>query len=333
MKILVATGIYPPDVGGPSYYAKELVEAFNALGHQAKPVTYGALMRFPTGVRHVLFFLRLLPKMLWAEKIIVLDTFSVALPVAVASSIFRVPFVVRTGGDFVWEQYLERTGDLVPLKDFYTTNRVFTTKEKIILSTTRVVLRRASLVIFSTQMQKDIWSAAYAIDQTKTRIVENAIDAPLPSVAPTQKNFLWYVRPTAFKNSKRLHTAFLKAKETYPEIVLEEGQVPKKELLERMKSCYAVVLPSITEISPNYILDALRFKKPFIMDMYSGLAHKLGSYGMLVDPLSEEDIACAIEELASSEGYVRAQEKVRMFSEVRTYKDIAKEFLTLLQIV
>ena len=118
MKILVATGIYPPDVGGPAYYAKELVDAFNVLGYEAKPITYGALMRFPTGLRHLLFFFRLIPKMFWAEKIIALDTFSVALPVAVASKIFRVPFVIRTGGDFVWEQYLERTGDLVPLKDF-----------------------------------------------------------------------------------------------------------------------------------------------------------------------------------------------------------------------
>lgn len=329
MKILVATGIYPPEVGGPSYYAKELVEALNRLGHEAKPVTYGTLMRFPTGLRHLLFFFRLIPNMFWAEKIIALDTFSVALPVAVASMIFRVPFVIRTGGDFVWEQYLERTGDLVPLKDFYTNKRAFTTKEKIVLSVTRFVLRRAHLIIFSTRMQKDIWTGAYNIDQTKTRIIENAIDAPLPSEEPTHKNFLWYVRPTAFKNGVRLHKAFLKAKEEYPEIILEEGQIPKKDLLEKMKSCHAVMLPSITEISPNYILDALRFKKPFIMDKYSGLTDKLGRYGTLVDPLSEEDIARAIKELARDEGYTRAKEKVQAFSEVRTYEDIAREFLAL----
>lgn len=172
---------------------------------------------------------------------------------------------------------------------------------------------------------------AYKIDSGKTSIIENAIDVPLPSAVPTKKNFLWYVRPTVFKNSVRLHAAFAKAKEKYPDIILEEGQMPKNQLLEKMVTCYAVVLPSLTEISPNYILDALRFKKPFIMDKYSGLAEKLRPYGLLVDPLNEDDIIRGIEELASDEGYARAVAKVSAFNEVRSYSEVAQDFITLLQ--
>ena len=333
MRILVATGIYPPAVGGPSYYAKGLVEALALLGHEAKPVTFGPLLRYPTGIRHLLFFLQLLKYMFWADRVIALDTVSVAVPVAVATSIFRTPFVVRTGGDFVWEQYLERTGELFPLKDFYTKTRTFSRKEKLLLRATSYVVRRASLIIFSTQMQKDIWVAAYHIDTTKARIIGNAVETELPSVEPTKKNFLWYVRNTAFKNSARLHEAFNEAKQRYPEIILEEGQVPQKELFLSMQSCYAVILPSLTDISPNYIVDALRFRKPFIMDMYSGMAEQFKPYGTLVDPESVEDIVRAIENLASEEGYRKALEKVRTFSQVRTYKEIAKEFVTLLETV
>lgn len=330
--ICIATPLYPPDIGGPSYYAKGLSESLEALGYQTDLVTYGRLMRLPTGVRHLFFFLRLIPHMVRAHTLIVLDTFSVAFPVAVASSIFRVPFVVRTGGDFVWEQYLERTGDLMPLKDFYTGERNFTFKEKILLRATRFVLRRASVVIFSTKLQKDIWTQAYGIPARKTHIIENAVESALTGVEPTEKNFLWYVRATAFKNSKRVHEAFAIAKKKYPDIILEEGQLTKAELLERMKNCYAVILPSLTEISPNYILDALRFRKPFIMDKYSGLADQLGPYGTLVDPLSVDSIAEGIMELADSEGYARAKAKAESFALVRTYTDIARDFLEILKL-
>ena len=331
MKILIATGIYPPQVGGPAYYAKGLQGALSEAGHEVKVVTYGALMRLPTGLRHLAFLARLVPKLLWADRVIALDTFSVAWPLALATRLVRVPFVVRTGGDFVWEEYVERTEESILLKDFYIAPRAYTTKEKLILRATSYVLRHASMIIFSTKLQKDIWVTAYRIDPAKTTRIDNAIDTPLPSSAPTQKNFLWYVRPTAFKNSARLHAAFAKAKERYPDIVLEEGQIPKNQLLDKMASCYAVVLPSLTEISPNYILDALRFKKPFIMDKYSGLAEKLGPYGLLVDPLDESDIAKGIAELASEEGYTRAFARAASFSEVRTYKDVAQDFIVLLQ--
>src|ERR1700722_9909317 len=125
MKILITTGIYPPEVGGPAYYAQGLVEGFQKLGHEARPVTFGALRKWPTGVRHVLFFFRIVPSMFWADRVLALDTFSVALPAAIATFIFRVPFVIRTGGDFLWEQYLDRTGELIVLKDFYTSPRSF----------------------------------------------------------------------------------------------------------------------------------------------------------------------------------------------------------------
>lgn len=331
MKILIATGIYPPQVGGPAYYVQGLADALKGEGQEVKVVTYGALMRLPTGVRHVAFCMHLLPKLLWADKVIALDTFSVAWPLALATRLVRVPFVLRTGGDFLWEEYVERTGESILLKDFYISARAYTAKEKLILRATSYVLRRAHKVIFSTTLQRDIWVVAYNIPESKTSIINNAIDVPLSSVPPAQKNFLWYVRPTAFKNSARLHAAFAKAKEKYPDIRLEEGQLPKQQLLEKMASCYAVVLPSFTEISPNYILDALRFKKPFIMDKYSGLADKLGPYGLLVDPLDESDIAKSIEELASDDGYARAVARAASFSEVRTYKNVAQDFITLLQ--
>jgi glycosyltransferase involved in cell wall biosynthesis len=330
MKIVIATGIYPPEAGGPAYYAGGLARSFEKLGHTVRVVTYGQLKKLPLGVRHIAYAFRLIPAMWGADVVMALDTFSVALPAAFVASMLRVPFFIRTGGDFLWEQYLGRTRELIPLVHFYDVPRKFSAKERLIFALTKWTLARAR-IIFSTEMQRDIWRAPYAIDLSRTYIVGNAVEPPLPSVAPTSKNYLWHVRPNAIKNEAHVRAAFAKAKAAHPDIVLEDGTMPKAQLLERLKSCYAVILPSVTEISPNNILDALRFHKPFIMDKYSGLAKELGAYGTLVDPLDEDDIARAIGRLAEPEGYAEACAKASRFSMVRTYDDVAGDFLALIK--
>ena len=329
MRVLIATGIYPPEVGGPAYYAVGLAEALKRTGNDVRVVTYGSLKKLPMGVRHCAYFLKLLPHVFSSDVLIALDTFSVALPASVACRLFRVPLVVRTGGDFLWEQYIDRTGDSIPLVDFYTTTRDFTTKERWIYSLTKHALADAE-VVFSTDLQRTIWLSAYGISPARTSIIQNALEGSLPSEEPASQNFLWYVRPTGFKNAARVHAAFAKAKQKFPTIILEEGTLPKDILLERMKDCYAVILPSLTEISPNYILDALRFHKPFIMDKYSGYAQWLSPYGALVDPLDENDIARAIEQLADPDFYADACKRAAAFSQMRSYDEVAKDFLALI---
>jgi glycosyltransferase involved in cell wall biosynthesis len=329
MRIVIATGIYPPEVGGPSFYAQGLEKALRALGHTPVVVTYGNLRRLPMGVSHALYFARLFPRFFGASAVVALDTASVAIPAALACALTGKRFIIRTGGDFVWEHYIERTGDTLPLVRFYVEHKGLSFKERLVFSLTKYALHRAT-VVFSTQMQRDAWLKPYGLALDHTRIIGNAADEPLPSEPPRTKNFLWHVRPIAMKNGERLHTAFAKAKNTCPDITLEEGMVPKTELLESMKNCYAVLLPSITEISPNYILDALRLHKPFIMDKYSGFAEWLAPYGLLVDPLDENDIARAIEELSELAGYERAVKKAAAFSYVRTYDDVARDFLKLI---
>ena len=56
--ILIVTGIYPPDIGGPARYAKNLKQAFEGQGHTVGVKTYGIEKYLPTGIRHFLFFLK-----------------------------------------------------------------------------------------------------------------------------------------------------------------------------------------------------------------------------------------------------------------------------------
>ena len=71
-----------------------------------------------------------------------LDTFSVAFPAVCAARLCGKKMIIRTGGDFLWEFYVERTGDLVLLRDFYNT-RIgrLNFKERLIFKSTGWTLR------------------------------------------------------------------------------------------------------------------------------------------------------------------------------------------------
>ena len=115
MRIVIATGVFPPEVGGPALYSKNLAESLTKQGHDVRVVLYGSLKSWPSGIRHAAYALKLIRHSFGAAAIIAFDTYSVGLPATIASIFTRTPVVVRIGGDFVWETYTERTQDLVPL--------------------------------------------------------------------------------------------------------------------------------------------------------------------------------------------------------------------------
>src|SRR3990167_3921224 len=77
MRILIATGIYPPAVGGPSQYAKNVKMEWEKKGYMVKVRTFRFERYLPSGFRHFFYFLKIIPEVLWCDFIFVLDTFSV----------------------------------------------------------------------------------------------------------------------------------------------------------------------------------------------------------------------------------------------------------------
>ena len=105
-------------------------------------------------------------------------------------------------------------------------------------------------------------------------VIENFIGEKEKSEKYLKKNFLWYVRDIKLKNGLLLKEAFENVKQKSGEIILETGNLSHEKLFQKIKDCYAVILPSLSDIGPNYILDAIRFNKPFILTKYSDYYEK-----------------------------------------------------------
>ena len=331
IKILIATGIYPPAIGGPAQYAKNLVEQFASSGFEVKVLTYKLEKKLPIGLRHILYFFRVVFNLHNINFIVALDTFSVGMPAVIAAKIFNKKIIIRTGGDFLWESYVERSGNLITLKKFYETKPALILKEKIIFILSKYILRNSTAVVFSTVWQKEIFEKYYNLNTKKSYIVENYFVAEkLGGEEAREKKILWAGRPIKLKNIERLKRAFNEAQKIDPELKLEIIQdMPYEKLLEEIKKSYAVILPSISEISPNFILDAISCHKPFIMTKESGYYEKLKSVGLFIDPLDEDDIKNKILFIADDKNYLEYKNKIINFNYKYAWDEIAREFINI----
>src|SRR4030042_1912201 len=109
IKILIATGIYPPDVGGPAQYAKNLAEEFGRQGNSVKILSYQTEKKLPPILRHFFYFFKVLFNLPGSGLVVALDTFSVGLPAVAAARIMGKKQIVRVGGAFLWESFTGTT--------------------------------------------------------------------------------------------------------------------------------------------------------------------------------------------------------------------------------
>ena len=328
MKILIVTGIYPPDIGGPAQYAKNLEEIWRKEGNQVKVLSYKFEKWLPIVIRHKLFFLRTLFSLKGVDFVFGLDTFSTAWPALCAVKIWNKKMIIRTGGDFLWEGYVERTGDLVLLRNFY---KIFiekwNIKERIIFKLIRWTLQNVDILIFSTEWQRDIFISAYGIDINKTRIVENYYGEKLPSYESKEKNFIAGSRPLKGKNSDRVKMAFEKAKIINSQLIYDDLTTPHSRFMEKIQNSYAVILAFLSDISPNTILDAIRCNKPFILTRECGLCDKLKDIAILVDPENVDDVTEKILWLSDPVHYEEQKKKIEDFKFTHSWEEIGKEVI------
>jgi len=86
-KILIATGLYPPEEGGPAAYAKILYDKLPEYGISVDVVPFRRVRFLPKIIRHLVYFFIILWRGLFADVIYALDPVSVGFPSFLAAKI------------------------------------------------------------------------------------------------------------------------------------------------------------------------------------------------------------------------------------------------------
>ncbi|MEK7564697.1 MAG: glycosyltransferase family 4 protein [Patescibacteria group bacterium] len=176
IRLLLATGIYPPDIGGPATYAKLLVDELPKRGVSIDVVFYGdkgVSRSIPKGIRHIVFFFKCFFKAIKSDVVLVQDTISAGLPALLASRLARRRFLIRVPGDYVWEQSVQRFGVKDSIDDFQ--NKKYGFKVEFLRSIQKFVVSNADVVITPSNYFKDLVKT-WVKDKNKVITIYNGID-------------------------------------------------------------------------------------------------------------------------------------------------------------
>ncbi|MEK7509169.1 MAG: glycosyltransferase family 4 protein [Patescibacteria group bacterium] len=329
MRIVIATPFYPPQAGVLGTYAAGLESAFRKQGHDVTVVVFTSML--PPGMRHVMYFVRMILALRSASFVLALDTWSVGLPASLAARLRSVPFAVRIGGDFLWESYVERVREPILLSEFYTAPRTFSLKERIIHRGMRMLVRRADALLFTTKFQCELWKRAYTFREECAHIVENYFPPREERrELPSNHVFVHAGRDIFLKNTSLVHRVFERVQAKYPDVTVDERPLPHTEHRERVRRSYAVLVASVSEVCSNTAIDAVALGVPFICTKDTGTSERLGECGLFVDTRSEAEVEQAVEALLEPDAYERLAFRARSFSFVHSWDDIATEVVAIM---
>ncbi len=183
VRILIVTGTFHPEAGGPSRYLLNLATDLSRGGHTVSVVTFGepfehpypfAVKRisrkWPVPVRLALMAAAVIPRAATADILFVNDY---GLPPSIVNLSMRKPVVMKIVGDFAWE-WSVRHGHVTENIDDFQAHRHAPTVE-LLKGLQRFYAGRADRIITPSSYLKGIVSG-WGIDAGKVRVVTNAVD-------------------------------------------------------------------------------------------------------------------------------------------------------------
>jgi len=171
MRILIATGIFPPDIGGPATYAHTMSKALSGQGFKVEVSVYSRVSKkLPKGLRHLVYFFKALPLVKRSDTVLALNAVSVGLPILLAAKFFKKRFIVRIVGDYAWEMASVRAQTGLLIDDFQKlSNRGNLHKIQ------SYVCRKADKIIVPSEYLKDI-VIGWGINPEKIKVIYNGVD-------------------------------------------------------------------------------------------------------------------------------------------------------------
>lgn len=173
-RILVATGLYPPDIGGPATYTKMLEDELPQRGYELDVYAFGEVRHLPKIVRHMVYAVRLIKRARDADVIYALDPVSVGLPALVAKWLTGKPLLLRLGGDYAWEQGQQRFGVTDLLDEFITKRSSYRLPVRMLCWLQSYVARRAKSVNVQSEYMKGIISS-WGVDPERIEVIPSAL--------------------------------------------------------------------------------------------------------------------------------------------------------------
>jgi len=179
-RVLIATGLYPPDIGGPATYSRLLETELPKHGMSVFVVSFSGVRSLPKIIRHAAYFLKVCFYGTEAEIIYALDPVSVGLPSMVAAKLLKKRFILRVAGDYAWEQFQAQSAKRkAQNKNFVTPEEFQENRYDIVTELRRKVQRfvaqHADTIVVPSEYLKGIVKQ-WGVLNEKMKVIYNAFE-------------------------------------------------------------------------------------------------------------------------------------------------------------
>ncbi len=347
MKLLIATGLYPPEAGGPATHTRMLEKYLPERGIEVHAVPFSPVRHLPPLIRHLAYATELWRVSGECDVILAQDTVSVGLPSALVALLRRKPLIVRVPGDWAWEQGRQRWYVTDSLDEFQSKHYKFVIE--IIRAAQRFVVRRARKVIAPSEYLARV-SRGWLPSNQDVLVVYNGVDikenpknpsgVPHPCIVTSARLVPWkgvggLIEVVSGKTEwslivigdgpERQELERIAHRASRPERIRFLGALSHDEALGWYEAADVFVLNSSYEGLSHVLLEAMRFGTPIIATAVEGNKELIQDNvsGRLVPPGDIRALADALDELLNDRVKSRrlgmaARERSESFSIDRT---------------
>jgi glycosyltransferase involved in cell wall biosynthesis len=339
MRIVLVTGIFPPDIGGPASYIPLAAAELAKRGHTVSVLTLAddpaRPLAFPFPVtrlaRRRFVPLRMAQTILalWrmAREHDIVYANGLDLEALCASRLARKPFVLKIVGDYAWERARNRGWFKGTIDEYQAARKGPWLKA---LDALRALpARRAERVIVPSLYLRDIVAGWGGVPAERLSVVYNAIADRSGGAEEAESRYLEAVtvcRLVPWKGVEGLVRAVarmpgvratiagdgplreeleaLSASLGVRERVRFMGNVPKEEIDSVLARAHCFVLNSTYEGLPHVLLEAMRARIPVIAADVGGTSELVedGVSGLLIPPRDGDALVAALRRLEGDRG-------------------------------
>lgn len=277
--IVFASGIFPPDIGGPATFVKNLSERLAGKGMDVTVVTYADKLEIgvekglgydvirvsrylPFGIRHLVYVFWLFFTSINHDLVYAQDVTAAGLPALLIKKVLDKRMIIRIGGDLLWERRAESGRTDLSMRDFYNSGMH---KNSLIFVIGKMVLRNCDKVFVTAENLREVYVRYYGVDEGRVEILHNPPpDLHLVDMSEVkgkeEKTVIFAGRLIRYKNVDKLIDIFLEIYNSIsPAKLLIIGDGPEYATLkEKIKKVGAGRVELVGRLSNADILNQIR---------------------------------------------------------------------------
>lgn len=370
-KIILATGIFFPDIGGPAIHVRKIAEALTERGYCPIVIAYGdysGSQEFPFKVirvsnklnpliRRALYLGTVFRESFGARILYAFNIATAGFPVFIVGKILHKKIIIRVPGDPIWERIVEKGKRLVSFVNYYKQG-LYSVDRPWLFRAIKFVLPRFDKLVFYTPFLAEIYREYYGVPATKINIILNPVSRkqPLNVIMADEPTMLFAGRFVAYKNLELVIRVFgrIRDKIGRGKFVLIGGGPDEERLtnvISQMPSAEHIsIIPKVSQeklfeyISSSWfgVGPALtEFNPNFILECLSLgkpvlLSRENGlsvqlPEEFLFDPLNENEFKLKLEQFFDHDFYKTATDRVSRLVLNQTWEKVTEVHVALIK--